>query len=149
MKNKKLTEYLILRWKSDEPELLRILEKISQNKKISKKELMVLDKWSEVEINFKDYLYLSKNKTHELIQEFLDDKLQVMCDLTDREGKIGEFIKSVENNFDDETSKVHLYDGKITYLTDKFLYNLNWKEKKKYYSLTSQGEYFEKITIDK
>ncbi len=149
MENKNLTKYLLLKETITEPKILNILEKISQNKKITKKDIMILEKWSEIEMLPKDYSHLSKNKTHDVIQELLTESFKVMCDLTDRDGKIGEFIISVQNDFESETSLLRLDNNKTATLMDKFLYNINWKEKKRYYSLTTQGEYFEKITIDK
>jgi hypothetical protein len=149
MENNKFEQYLLQSDKFKDPKILNILEKISKNKKITKKEIMLLESLSDTIVEPIDYSHLSKNRTHEVINQLLIESFKVMCDLTDRDGKISEFIISVENNFENEYSLLNLENGKIANLEDKFLYNINWKLKKNYYSLTTQGEYFEKITIEK
>ena len=84
-----------------------------------------------------------------LIKEFIAKGIRVICNLTDRDGKIGEEILSIESELDSEFSILKLKNGKFTKLHDKFLYNINFINKKNYYSLTIQDEYFEKIIIDK
>jgi hypothetical protein len=99
--------------------------------------------------DLKDYLYLSKLSAHLLISEFIEKGVKVICNLTDREGKIGEEIISSNNDIESDHSILKLKNGKYAKLHDKFLYNINFISKKNYYSLTIQDEYFEKIIIDK
>lgn len=123
---------------------------IMAKKDINMEEFGQLSKFDTLHSSeLKDYMYLSKLSAHLLISEFLEKGIKVICNLTDRDGKIGEEIISVSNELESEFSIVKLKNGKITKLEDKFLYNINFINRKNYYSLTIQDEYFEKIIIDK
>jgi DNA invertase Pin-like site-specific DNA recombinase len=75
----------------------------------------------------------------------LDNNKKVICDLHDRDGKIGIQIIEMQNDFERDFSEIKLKDGMILKLEDKFLYNIIYNIKKNLYSLTEQDEYFEKI----
>jgi hypothetical protein len=90
-------------------------------------------------------MYLSKNSTSFKIREFLDNGVKVICDLSDRDGKISLRILDIENDYDEEKSILTLKDNSKYYLDDKFLYNLIYIKKRGEYSLQEQDEYFEKI----
>lgn len=131
-------------------ELLRKNSEMIMGKNINMEEFGHLSKFDTLHNSeLKDYMYLSKLSAHLLISEFLEKGIKVICNLTDREGKIGEEIISLSNDLDSDFSIVRLKNGKFTKLEDKFLYNINFNTKKNYYSLTIQDEYFEKIIIDK
>ena len=146
MKIKKLIGYYLLGKSIKEIELDRILDKISNLKKLTKKEISFLNLYQETrEEEVKDYMYLSKNSTSFKIREFLDNGVKVICDLTDRDGKISLRILDIENDHDEDKSILTLKDNSKYYLEDKFLYNLIYMKKRGEYSLQEQDEYFEKI----
>ena len=146
MKIKKLIGYYLLGKSVKEIELDRILDKISNLKKLTKKEINFLNLYQETrEEDVKDYMYLSKNSISFKIREFLDNGIKVICDLSDRDGKISLRILDIENDYDEEKSILTLKDNSKYYLDDKFLYNLIYIKKRKEYSLQEQDEYFEKI----
>lgn len=146
MKIKKLIGYYLLGKSVKEIELDRILDKISNLKKLTKKEINFLNLYQETrEEDVKDYMYLSKNSISFKIREFLDNGIKVICDLSDRDGKISLRILDIENDYDEEKSILTLKDNSKYYLEDKFLYNLIYIKKRKEYSLQEQDEYFEKI----
>jgi hypothetical protein len=146
MKIKKLIGYYLLGKSIKEIELDRILDKISNLKKLTKKEINFLNLYQETrEEDVKDYMYLSKNSTSFKIREFLDNGVKVICDLSDRDGKISLRILDIENDYDEEKSILTLKDNSKYYLDDKFLYNLIYIKKRGEYSLQEQDEYFEKI----
>jgi hypothetical protein len=150
MKASEFTRYLHLRNKTDDKDLERILDKIMIAENLDLADFKYLFQYdSLLDKDIKDYYYLSKNATHQLITEFLEHGVKVICNLTDRDGKIGEEILSIENDFESEVSILKLKGNKKSNLNDKFLYNINFLPKKKHYSLTVQDEYFEKITIDR
>ncbi len=130
--------------------LEKIIDKTMEEKHISMEEFANLSKFDTLhDSELKDYLYLSKMGVEILIKEFIVKGIIVICNLTDRDGKIGEEIISIETELDSESSILKLKNGKFAKLHDKFLYNINFINKKNYYSLTIQDEYFEKIIIDK
>jgi len=146
MKIKKLIGYYLLGKSIKEIELDRILDKISNQKRLTKKEINFLNLYQETrEEDVKDYMYLSKNTTAFKIKEFLDNGIRVICDLTDRDGKIGLRIVNIDNDYDEEISTLTLKDNSEFYLEDKFLYNLIYMKKRGEYSLQKQEEYFEKL----
>lgn len=147
-KNKK--KYLGLRNSFNDSNLNSILDKILFNKKLNKKELEYLKMYDIIlELDIKDYSHISKNRTCDLILSFLKKEIKVICDLEDKNGKINDEIIGLENNFEEDKCKLILKREEIAYLEDRFLYNLFYNISKQHYSLTTQDEYFEKITIDK
>ena len=85
----------------------------------------------------------------EIIESLLKKNIEIICDLEDRDGKFGDGIVKIKNNFEGNRCEIYLKKGEKCYLEDKFLYNLFYNINKNNYSLTVQDEYFEKITIDK
>ena len=130
-----------------EVELDRILGKISSKDQISNIEKEFLDEYDN-EDNMRDFLYLSKNSTYEKIKFLIENGKLVICDLFDRNGKIGTRIKDIENKFTEEKCKITLRNNEICYLEDKFLYNIIYNVKKNEYSLQVQDEYYEKIPVN-
>lgn len=137
-----------LRESLKDSELNRILDKISDGLKLTGAEKNFLDRYDSVkEEDLKDYTHLSKDLTYQKIRELLDQNKKVICDLYDKNGKIGLYIISIENNYDEGTCTMNLKGGESSNLTDNFLYNLIYKSNKDEYSLQTQDEYFEKIPI--
>lgn len=148
--NQNLKKYLVIKDSIQDNRVNHILDKILVGKKLTKEDNSFLDKFDHIiDLELKDYSLLSKNMCVEVIKNLIDKEIKIICDLTDRDGKLNEMILKIENNFEENNCKIILKNGEITYLYDNFLYNLIYNVRKNYYSLTIQDEYFEKITIDK
>ena len=148
MKIKKILKYYLFGESVKEMEMNRILDKVSGKSKLSDREKRFLDLYQNKkdEEEMKDFLYLSKNTTFNKISTLLEKGKKVICDLHDRNGKIGLPIIGLTNSFEDESCTV-IMKGDIKHnLHDKFLYNIIYNTKKDEYCLEEQDEYFEKIT---
>ena len=93
-------------------------------------------------------MFLSKNSTYSRVKDLLEKNMKVICDLHDRDGKIGLKIVDIENDFEEDECTLHLKGDETFILEDKFLYNLIYNHKKDQYSLQEQDEYYEKIEDD-
>lgn len=145
-----LKKYLVIRNTIQDSTVNIILDKILVGEKLTKEETTFLEKFDLV-INYdlKDYSHISKNMAFEIIESILKKDIKVICDLEDRDGKFGDEITKLKNDFEGNRCEIFLRKGEKCYLEDKFLYNLYYNINKNNYSLTVQDEYFEKITIDK
>ena len=143
---KKTLKYYILGESLKEIEANRILDKISKKKSLSDREKRFLELYNhKTEEAPKDHMYLSKNTTCERVRTLIDSGKSVICDLHDRDGKIGLPIIDINNTHTDDDCII-LMRGNETYkLQDRFLYNLIYIQKSNRYSLQEQGEYYEKI----
>lgn len=145
----KVIKYYLLGKSLKEIEANRILDKISKGQPISDREKRFLDLYNHTTDDLeKDFMYLSKNTAYERIKILLDNKKIIVCDLYDRDGRIGLNIQSIENNFNSENCVIFMTHDTVHTLEDRFLYNLIYNHKKDKYSLQVQDEYFEKINID-
>jgi hypothetical protein len=127
-------------------ELNKILDKVSNRKSLTVRERNFLELYKTTrEEDMKDFLYISKNSAFKKISELLEIGKKVICDLHDRNGKIGLEITGIENNFEEDTCTITMKGEEKHQLHDKFLYNLIYSIKKDEYSLQEQDEYFEKI----
>ena len=148
MKFKKWSKYLTLRESVKDDELNRILDKISSHQKLTSREEEFLSKYDQImDKDLTDMSHLSKNTVFDKISELLEKGKKVICDLYDKEGKINDEIVSIENDYENETSILHLKHGNANELSDRFLYNINYNFNKDCYSLNIQDEYFEKLPI--
>lgn len=148
MKLKKIIKYYILGESIKEIEMNRILDKISKKLKLTKKELNFLNLYNETsKSDNKDFMMISKNMVFKKVSELLSKNVKVICNLHDRDGKIGLQIINVENRFEEDECLLKLKGGETHKLHDKFLYNLIYMIKKDEYSLEEHDEYFEKLTI--
>jgi hypothetical protein len=138
MKIKKLIKYYLLGETVKEIELNRILDKINSKKKLSDKEINFLNLYQITrDYYMKDFMYLSKNSTYERVKELINMDIRVICNLYDKNGKIGLTIINIDNDFEGECI-LQLKGGEKFILGDNFLYNLIYKEKKDEYSLEVQ-----------
>jgi len=145
---KKTLKYYILGESLKEIEANRILDKISKKKSLSDREKRFLELYNHKSEENKDHMYLSKNTTCERVKTLIDSGKSVICDLHDRNGKIGLPIIAIDNTHTDDYCNI-LMRGNETYkLEDRFLYNLIYNQKSNKYSLQEQGEYYEKINHD-
>jgi hypothetical protein len=141
-------KYLNLRDSFHDKSLNQILDKILFKQKLNQDEVDYLEKYNDIlKLEIKDYYYISKNLTSDLIKSLIEKKIKVICNLEDRNGRFDDEIINLEGNFEDNKSKIFLKRGETCYLEDRFLYNLFYKVEKKYYSLVVQDEYFEKIKV--
>lgn len=146
MSIKKMIKHYILGESLKEIEISRILEKICKKSKLTEKEKGFLDLYNQTQkMEDKDFMLLSKSVVSTRVKELLDMKKKVICNLHDRDGKIGLPILDVLNDYEDEVSYVLMNAGLKHQLHDKFLYNLIYNVNKNFYSLEEQDEYFEKI----
>lgn len=142
----KVIKYYLLGKSLKEIEANRILDKISKSQPITEREKRFLDLYNHTTDDLeKDFMYLSKNTAYERIRILLESKKSIICNLYDRDGKIGLKILSIENNFNSENCVIFMTHDTTHMLEDRFLYNLVYNTKKDRYSLEVQDEYFEKI----
>ena len=148
MKFKQWLRLFDLRESLKDSELNRILDKISDGLKLTNSEQTFLNKYDSIkEDDLKDFTHLSRETTYQKIRELLDLNKKVVCDLYDRNGKIGLYITSITNNYNEGTCTLNLKGGESTKMTDNYLYNLIYNIQKDEYSLEVQDEYFEKIPV--
>ena len=129
-------------------EVNKILRKVFKKKTNTENEKDFIGMYQTKESETKDYLYLSKNSAFKKITEILESGKKIICDLHDRNGRIGLEITGIVNNFEEEICTITLKGGEKHNLHDKFLYNLIYNTKKDQYSIEEQDEYFEKITTE-
>lgn len=146
MKIKRIIKYYLFNESVKEMEVNKILDKVSNKKVLTARERNFLELYKTTrEEDMKDFLYISKNSAFKKISELLEIGKKVICDLHDRNGKIGLEITGIENNFEEDTCIITMKGEEKHQLHDKFLYNLIYSIKKDEYSLQEQDEYFEKI----
>jgi hypothetical protein len=146
---KKALKYYILGESLKEIEANRILDKISKKKSLSDREKRFLELYNhKTEETPKDHMYLSKNTTCERVRNLIDNGKSVICDLHDRDGKIGLPIVDIDNTHTDDDCTIFMRGNETYKLEDRFLYNLIYNQKSNKYSLQEQGEYYEKINHD-
>ena len=149
MKIRRLIEHYLFNKSVKEMELDKILDKVLKKETLTSREKGFIELYNSTqEVIMKDYLYLSKNSTFKKITEILESGKKIICDLHDRNGKIGLEIIEIVNNFEQETCTLTLKGGEKHNLHDKFLYNLIYNIEKDQYSIEEQDEYFEKIDIE-
>jgi hypothetical protein len=139
-------EKLISNNSLNESKLNKILDKISNLVDLSTNEKKFLDKYKENDD--KDYHMISKDYTVKIISDLKKLGRNIICDLHDRNGRIGLEILRIDNNFQDEVCNLILKGGDKFKLSDRFLYNLIWDLERNVYHLKEDSEYFEKILID-
>ena len=146
---KKTLKYYILGESLKEIEANRILDKVSRKELLSDRENRFLELYNhKSEDTPKDLMYLSKNTVCVRVKSLLDNGQSVICDLSDRDGKIGLLITDIENIHSDDDCLIFLKGDEKYKLKDRFLYNLIYNQKLNRYSLQEQGEYYEKIEQD-
>jgi len=146
-KIERMIKYYLFKKSIKDMELNKIRDKINKRKTLTKREINFLELYQSTvkKEDLKDFLYLSKNTTFSKILELLENGIKVICNLHDRNGKIGLEITGIENNFEEDTCTINMRGEEKHQLHDKFLYNLIYSIKKDEYSLQEQDEYFEKI----
>jgi len=145
---KKFISYFKLNESNKEIRLNQILDKISNKLKVSKSEQDFLDHYDETsEEDIMDLRMLSKESTFTKISQLLEGGKKVICNLFDKDGKIGIQILEIYNRYDDETSTMTLKNGEKIKLMDNILYNIIYDSNKDEWSLEMEDEFFEKLPI--
>lgn len=145
---KKFISYFKLNESIKETRLNQILDKISKKTKLSKSEQEFLDNYDQTsEEDMMDFRMLSKESTFTKISNLLEDGRKVICNLFDRDGKIGIQILQIYNKLDDETCIMTLKNGEKVKLKDNELYNIVYNTDKNEWSLEMEDEFFEKLPI--
>jgi hypothetical protein len=149
MKFKKFISYFKFNESFKETRLNQILDKLSNRIKLTNQEQDFLDNYSQInDEDLMDYKMLSKESTYDRINSLLMSGKKVICNLHDRDGRIGLEIKSIQNDFQTETSILTLKNGEKIQLKDNILYNILHNQHKNEWSLEMEDEFFEKIPID-
>lgn len=145
---KKFISYFKLNESLKEVRLNQILDKISKKIKLTKTEQDFLDHYDETsEEDIMDFRMLSKESTFSKISKLLEDNKRIICNLIDRDGKIGIQIVQIYNKYEDESSIMTLKNGEKIKLKDNILYNLIYNNNNDEWSLEMEDEYFEKLPI--
>jgi len=145
---KKFISYFKINESLKELRLNQILDKIGKKIKLSKQEQDFLDTYSEIEEeDLMDYKMLSKESTFTKLSKLLDDNKKVICNLVDRDGKIGIQILSIYNDFQSEECTLNLKNGEKIKLKDNILYNIIYDSNKDEWSLEMEDEFFEKLPV--
>ena len=144
-----LIKYSRIKSKIKEIEMNRILDKILFRKRLTNSEIEYIERYNKKTIEEdQDYMMVSKNFVYSKVSSLLEGGKKVICDLHDRNGKIGLEIKSIENHIEDDECIVVMTGDEKHKLHDKFLYNLIYSVVKDRYSLQEHDEYFEKIEVN-
>jgi hypothetical protein len=145
---KKFISYFRIDESLKELRLNKILDKISNKIKLTDTEQEFLDHYDETtEEDIMDYKFLSKESTFDRLTKLLDEGKKVICNLIDRNGKIGIQITSIFNNFQNETCTMTLKNGEEIKLKDNTLYNIIYNNDKDEWSLEMEDEFFEKLPV--
>lgn len=119
----------------------KILNKVSKKISHNKERFSYLSN----DLFDKDYMMISKNTVFKKVKNLLENDKTVICNLTDRYGKIGQPITDISNNFESDSCQI-IMKGDIKHnLYDRYLYNIIYNIKKDRYSLEEHDEYYEKI----
>lgn len=125
-----------------------ILDKISKKMNITDSEKNFLDKFDDiVEDDIKDKNFLSNDDAFLEIDKILDSKKMIICNLSDRDGKLGHKISNISRDYKNDKIILTFDNNKEFILKDNFLYNIKYILDNNNYSLESQDEYFEKIPL--
>ena len=127
----------------------RILDKIYRQVNLTDRERGFLELYNYTvnKPEDKDWMMLSKSATSTKIKELIELNRKVICDLHDRNGKIGLQILNIVDDIESDFSIIIMKGEEKHKLQDKFLYNLIYSVKKNEYSLQEHDEYFEKLTV--
>jgi DNA-binding TFAR19-related protein (PDSD5 family) len=146
MNFKSKIKYYLLGESIKEIEMNRILDKISKKLNLStrEKKFLYLYNYTKNEDN-RDFMLLSKNMVVKKVTDLLKKDKTIICDLTDRNGKIGLKIENINNNIENDFCKIVMKNGITHNIYDRYLYNIIYNLKRDQYSLQEHDEYYEKI----
>ena len=130
-----------------EIELNSILEKISKHISLNSNEKKFLETFENVQDDdLKSFSLLSRQTATEKIDDLINKNKTIICDLEDRDGKIGQAIIDTYNDYENELTILKFKNQQIFKMKDNFLYNINYNLKKNIYTLEKSDEFYEKIS---
>jgi hypothetical protein len=145
---KKFISYFNLTNSIKEIELNKILDKIAKKVKLSKEEAKFLDSYQDIEEeDIKNLMLLTCQTTFEKLKNLIDKNKKVICNLSDRDGKLGIQINSVYCDYEHESYYLNLKNNQQVLLKDNLFYNIIYILQKDLYSLETEDEFFEKISV--
>lgn len=148
MKFEKFRRFFGIRESFKDEKMDEILGKIFNKQKLSEDEQVFLNNYDNMPNESPiDHMMLDRHSTYMRITGILDEGTPIICNLVDRNGKIGIPIVSIYSDFNSEESVMTLKNGEKALLKDNFLYNIIYNMKKGEYSLEAHDEYFEKIPV--
>jgi hypothetical protein len=145
---RKFISYLNLSESLKEIELNKILDKISKSISLSSKEKEFLGKYDNInDDDLKDFKMLSLQSTFEKLQKLIDVNKKVICNLIDKNGRIGIQITSLYSDYENEVYILNLKNGEKIELKDNYLYNIIYNLQRDTYYLETEEEFFEKLPV--
>lgn len=125
-----------------------ILDKIKDGKEPTEREKRFLDNYENSKDKWiSDYMMMDKQMTFEKITDILDRGKKIVCNLNDRDGKIGLEIDTITNDYSIGETIMTMKNGEEHQLKDNYLYNILYVFKTDEFSLEAHDEYFEKIPV--
>jgi len=130
-----------------EIELNTILEKISKHISLNSNEKKFLETFESVKDDeLKSFSLLSRQTATEKINDIINQNKTIICELEDRDGKIGQSIIDTKNDYENEITILKFKNQQVFKMKDNFLYNINYNLKKNIYTLEKSDEFYEKIS---
>jgi len=142
-----ISKYLKIEETLKNKQLNRILDKM-KNGKISPREKRFLDNYDKKsDEDIMDFHMMDKLMAFNKISSIIEQDKKIICNLTDRNGKVGIEIETITNNYQEQETLMFLTNGEEVVLKDNYLYNIIYNFQKDTYSLEEHEEYFEKIPV--
>lgn len=148
MKVNKWIKHVIFKKSLKEIELDRILDKINDGEELTQRERRFLDLYkTSTSEDLQDYVFLTDKSVYQKLNDLLEKKVKVVCNLTDDKGNIGKEIISVFINYESDIIVLKLKGGSSLILRDHFFYSIiNMGD---YYTLESGERFIEKSELDR
>lgn len=148
MKFEKFISYFNLNESLKDIRLDKILDKISKKEKLSDSDNEFLNKFDDIkDSDIMDLKMISRDTMFDKINNLLNNNKIVICNLHNKNGKIKSKIKSIFNNFENDTCVIILYNNEKLTLQDNFLYSILYNDIKDEYTLEQEDEFYEKLPI--
>jgi len=123
------------------------LEKISKHISLNSNEKNFLETFESVkDDDLKSFSLLSRQTATEKINDIINQNKTIICELEDRDGKIGQSIIDTKNDYENEITILKFKNQQVFKMKDNFLYNINYNLKKNIYTLEKSDEFYEKIS---
>jgi Icc-related predicted phosphoesterase len=148
---KKFISYFKLNESSNKERRLNdILDRINKGSELNKNDKEFLDNFETTsDADFKDYKMLTDETAFSTLNDLLESNRKIICNLNNRDGKIGIQIKSVSRSFESEKTFLVLTNNDKIELRDNFLYDINYNSVSNEWFLEEVDEFYEKIPIKK
>lgn len=145
---KRFLKYFNIKESFKEKRLNSILMKINNKEQLTKVEKEFLDRYNDInDEDIKDHMMITMSTAYNVISNILQKGTKIICNLTDRDGRINSEIKSIERDYENELCILTLKNGENFKMRDNFLYNIIYNIDNNDFSLEIHDEYFEKIPV--